>query len=106
MQYVDTVVCCLKPRSRIIRLSGNFYTYGIGLGRSGPCLAPMTFEQESIFVVVPDKLSRAFSQIYPVIAKSHHFFFTRDRTAAVAMWVRGLALQAEGWAFESQPRQT
>ena len=27
-------------------------------------------------------------------------------TAAVAQLVRALALQAEGWLFESQPRQT
>ena len=27
-------------------------------------------------------------------------------TAAVAHWVRALASQAEGWVFESQPRQT
>ena len=26
--------------------------------------------------------------------------------AAVAQWVRVLALHAEGWVFESQPRQT
>ena len=27
-------------------------------------------------------------------------------TAAVAQWVRELAPQAEGWVFESRPRQT
>ena len=27
-------------------------------------------------------------------------------TAAVAQWVGALASQAEGWVFESQPRQT
>ena len=32
-------------------------------------------------------------------------FYVR-RTAAVAQWVRALAPQAEGWVFESQPRQT
>ena len=26
-------------------------------------------------------------------------------TAAMAQWIRVLALQAEGWVFESQPRQ-
>ena len=26
-------------------------------------------------------------------------------TAAVAQWVRAYSLQAEGWVFESQPRQ-
>ena len=27
-------------------------------------------------------------------------------TAAVAQWVRAVAPQADGWVFESQPRQT
>ena len=27
-------------------------------------------------------------------------------TAAAAQWVRAFASQAEGWVFESQPRQT
>ena len=30
----------------------------------------------------------------------------KQMTAAVAQWVRALAPQAEGWVFESGPRQT
>ena len=29
-----------------------------------------------------------------------------QKAAAVVQWVRAFALQAEGWVFESQPRQT
>ena len=32
--------------------------------------------------------------------------FTYARAAAVAQWIRALAPQAEGWVFESRPRQT
>ena len=32
--------------------------------------------------------------------------FQKGVTAAVAQWVRALAPEAEGWVFESQPRQT
>ena len=31
---------------------------------------------------------------------------TKLATEAVAQWVRGFPSQAEGWMFESQPRQT
>ena len=33
-------------------------------------------------------------------------FLNTLRTAAVAQWARAFASQAEGWVFESQPRQT
>ena len=32
-------------------------------------------------------------------------FLYMYKTATVAYWVRALAPQAEGWVFESQPRQ-
>ena len=38
--------------------------------------------------------------------QKHNMLFTMLITAAVAQWVRAFALQAEGWVFESQPRQT
>ena len=45
-----------------------------------------------------------YSKIYVKIdsePQTHYFL-----TAAVAQWVRAFASQAEGWVFESQPRQT
>ena len=36
-----------------------------------------------------------------VATATHNFI-----AAAVAQWVRAIALQVEGWVFESEPRQT
>ena len=44
-------------------------------------------------------ISRIYMQVYA------HFLLT-TATAAVAQWARAFACQAEGWVFESQPRQT
>ena len=41
-----------------------------------------------------------------IVSKGEIFVSLLITTAAVSQWVRALALQAEGWVFESQPRQT
>ena len=35
-----------------------------------------------------------------------HTSSSQEPTSAVAQWIRAVALQAEGWVFEYQPRQT
>ena len=45
-----------------------------------------------------------FSQVFWTFAVIETF--KNNTAAAVAQWVRAFAPQAEGWVFESQPRQT
>ena len=39
-------------------------------------------------------------------SKRKKTIYNQSTTVAMTQWVRALALQAEGWAFESEPRQT
>ena len=47
-------------------------------------------------------------KISKIIGSTSQFFEEKKlfKNVAVAQWVRAFAPQAEGWVFESQPRQT
>ena len=55
-----------------------------------------TFPQKIKQSTIPSHVVLFYVTIYSYV----------NKTAAVGQWARALGSQAEGWVFESQPRQT